>query len=88
MESPSDPAKIASVPLMVENGQERTANWVECPGTSIMNAIWLTNLLSQSLAKRALAGKSFKKVLAMVATLAGSCLCASAKLLSFALLAA
>ena len=84
-ESPREPAKTASVPLVVGNGQERTVNWAARPGTSMRKAIWFTSPLSQSLARRASAGNTLEKVLAMVAALDGSgLLYASAKLLSLA----
>ena len=72
MKSPREPAKTASVPLVVGNGDERTASWAERPGTSMMNVIWLTSLLLQRWARRASAGKSLEKVPAMVVTLDGS----------------
>ena len=84
MESPREPANTASVPLVVGNGEERTASWAERPGTSMMNAIWLTSLLLQSWARRASAGKSLEKVLAIVLVLDWIGLYALAKLLSFA----
>ena len=84
MESPREPAKTASVPLVVGNGEERTASWAERPGTSMKNTIWLTSLLLQRWANLASAGNSLEKVPVMVVTLDGSGLYVSAKLLSFA----
>ena len=40
--SPREPAKTASAPRAVENGQERTERCGDDPGTSTKKAIWLT----------------------------------------------
>jgi hypothetical protein len=86
--SPREPAKTASVPLAVGNGQERTARVGDPFGTSIRKAIWLTRPLSQRLARRASAGRSLENVDAMRRAWVGSAAYAFAKLLSFASLAA
>ena len=65
MLSPRDPAKIASVPLAVGNGQERTAKVGLAPGTLRRNAIWLTRVDSQSLASLVVSGKVLENVAAM-----------------------
>ena len=54
--SPREPAKTASVPFAVGKGHERTAREAGPVGFSIKNAIWLTNPLSQRLARRVSAG--------------------------------
>ena len=60
-----EPAKTVSVPLVVRNGQDKTIRWAVRPGTSMRKAIWFTSLLSQSLARRASAGNTLEKVLAV-----------------------
>ena len=56
MLSPRVPAKIASVPSAVGNGHERTAKDGVTFGTWKRNAIWLTIVDSQILARRVVLG--------------------------------
>lgn len=70
--SPREPAKTASVPLAVGNGQESTVRVGDPFGTSMRKAIWLTRPLSQRLARRASAGRSLENVDAMRRAWVGS----------------
>ncbi len=56
MVSPRVPAKIASVPMTVGKGQERTARVGLAFGLSRKNATWLTSLESHRFAMRVISG--------------------------------